>query len=486
MDDFVTPILPKGRGLWRLEGNSGNVGRPNVASNISETKSVESQGFTDFGGFRTDNVQTSTPGSDVHAIHQLTDMMGQLGAQIGESIVAKLMSVGVVNLSGDAQNTPHNASHQRNESKSDSPQVTVHVTPDRDLQTFKGDGSDKVSVQDWIDMTKTYLKKRGTPLQDQAEEILAHLLGKARDIVKIALRGDPDLANEGKPALIYDVLLRYFSEASSCLPLADFYATLPIHKENPVDYWIRLNKAADRAQESMQRQGNVTSNLNNEVALMFVKHCPDPDLSSTFKWKPIHEWTSKEVQLRIDAHQREVRASNRTSSTTQLKVHTTTVAQGESTPQLMKAQVLEQTHKAVSHSSPPAVNLQASNSSSSGPPPLHNQVESHRSSCTPSMVAQNLQQSEERLLNRMVGMFEEAMERVQLRSSRAAEYKGSSRYRQRHHKEQSCKVCGNKGHSTVSHCLSDRLCFECFAPGHTKPQCPLVAPKSSPSQSQGN
>lgn len=75
------------------------------------------------------------------------------------------------------------------------------------------------------------------------------------------------------------------SEAPSCLPLADFYATLPRHRENPVDNWIRLNKAADLLLEGLMKD------MNDEVAVMFVKHCPDPELSCPLKCKPIHEWT---------------------------------------------------------------------------------------------------------------------------------------------------------------------------------------------------
>ena len=142
-------------------------------------------------------------------------------------------------------------------------------------------------------------------MYDQAEEIMSRLLGKARDVVKIALHVDPALDLKEKPELIYNVLLHYFSDAPSCLPLADFYATLPRHRENPVDYWIRLNKAADLALEGLHRQGKWTDNMNDEVARMFVKHCPDPELSCTLKCKPIYEWTSRDVLRRIDDYQRE-------------------------------------------------------------------------------------------------------------------------------------------------------------------------------------
>ncbi|CAL9706643.1 unnamed protein product [Knipowitschia caucasica] len=449
MDDFTTPMLPKGRGLWRRDVDCGNVGRINTMP----------EGFTGGCGFTADNVQTSTPNSDANVVHQLTDVVAQLGAQIGESIVAQLRSAGVVNLSND-QNPSLTRSPTCDVTKCDSPHVTVHVTPDRDV-------------------TKTYLKKKGTPLHEQAEEITGHLLGRARDVVKIALRGDPNLNVSEKPAKIYDILLRYFSDAPSCLPLADFYGTLPRHKENPVDYWIRLNKAADRAHEGLRRQGNAPSSLNKEVALMFVKHCPDPELSSTFKWKPIHEWSSKDVQLRIDDYQRELRANQRASGTTQLGVHAAAVADEQFIP----------SHVAIPEQCRPASHLPNANGALQS---LHNplgfaslpapQVVSQNNPDTfasAPVVHQNLQQSEERLMSRMVEMFQGVLDKMQRNN-------GPPRVRQRRAREPCCRVCTDTGHSTISHCMSERLCFECLAPGHTRPKCPNVKSESVPPQNQGN
>lgn len=461
MDDSATPIAPKTGGLRRRGG--GAVGRPGVMSFSGDIGLGMSQGFANVGGFMGDGVQTSTPITDADAFRQLSGMVGQLGAQIGESIVAKLMSSGVVNRSGDVQTQTPARNPSCDLTKCDSSHVTVHVAHDKDLKTFKGDGTDNVSVQDWIDMTKIFLKKRGTPVHEQAEEIMGHLLGKAKDVVKIALRGDPDLNVAEKPTVIYDILLRYFSDVSSCLPLADFYATLPKSKENPVDYWIRLNKAADRAQDGLRRQGDSKSSFTNEVALMFVKYCPDSELSSTFKWKPIHEWTTKDVQSRIDDYQREMRTNQRASGATLIKVHTAAVASAETVPQPDSTQIPEHC---------PTVNPNLSPNDS-----CHASV---------PVVAQNLQQSDERLLRRMVEMFQEVMDRVQVRNASPAVGNVPSRARQRRPKELSCRVCQDTSHSTISHCRTEKLCFECLAPGHVKSKCPLVTSESAPSQRQGN
>lgn len=67
-------------------------------------------------------------------------------------------------------------------------------------------------------------------------------MSRARDTVKIALRSDPTLYVQQKPEMIYDVLLHYSSDSPSCLPLTDFYSTLPKHRQNPVDYCMVLKR----------------------------------------------------------------------------------------------------------------------------------------------------------------------------------------------------------------------------------------------------
>ncbi|KAI2645971.1 Transposon Tf2-11 polyprotein [Labeo rohita] len=85
----------------------------------------------------------------------------------------------------------------------------------------------KIGESEWVNMMQLYLQKRNVIIPDQADEIISHLMGRARDVVKVSLRSNPTM------------------------PLADFYSTLPRHGENPVDYWLCLNKAADT---SMERQ----------------------------------------------------------------------------------------------------------------------------------------------------------------------------------------------------------------------------------------
>jgi len=82
-------------------------------------------------------------------------------------------------------------------------QVIVHVKTDIEPVAFKGDGSDKYSVYDWIELTKSQLNKQKCPVSNQADEILSRLMGKARDIVQIGLRSHVSLDVVQNPDIIY-------------------------------------------------------------------------------------------------------------------------------------------------------------------------------------------------------------------------------------------------------------------------------------------
>lgn len=256
-ESFGSPVLQMGRGvmgLWR-RSVSAPAGRgldseevgfsPLVADSGRGTGLGCNLGGSPVGQLMEGEPLTSTPSSiDAAAISHLTDMVGQLGAQIGESIVAKLMSAGAVNINSGHQNTTspnasatHTSTDSHTTTRTD-PQVTVHVKSDKEPDFFRGASSDKYSVQDWTDMMKAYLRKQRCPVEEQAEEILGKLMGKAKDVVRVALHSGTTLNVRQNPDLIYDLLLQYFSDSYSCLPLADFSSTLPRPGESPVDYWL--------------------------------------------------------------------------------------------------------------------------------------------------------------------------------------------------------------------------------------------------------
>lgn len=304
----------RGRGVMGVHlQSSGSVGRDVGASPVLPARdrgpeSSQDPAGSPMGRMSWGGPHHSTPSGDSDTLHKLSDMICQLGSQIGESIAATLLSSGAVGNVDQSSGPSRDRATQPNgnmSTLSESAHINVIVKPDREPVIFRGDNTDKCTVTEWVELMKSYLRKQNYDVSLQTEEIMGRLMGKARDVVKIGLRSDPSLDTSHTPDVIYNMLIQYFSNTSSCLPLQDFYSTLPNQKENPIDYWIRLNKAADMAEEGLKHQGRHMENMGGEIAKMFVKHCPDPELASVFKYKQIHEWTSKEIQGRIDEYQRE-------------------------------------------------------------------------------------------------------------------------------------------------------------------------------------
>ena len=131
-------------------------------------------------------------------------------------------------------------------------------------------------------------------------------MGKAKDIVSITLRNSPSMKPQENPKIIYDILRQHFSEVTySCMPMADFYSIVPVAGETNVEYWLRLNKAVDAAEEGLKRLGRHMEDPCQEVAMMFVKYCPDPTLAAVFKAPD--KWTASEIQEHIDRYQTEMK-----------------------------------------------------------------------------------------------------------------------------------------------------------------------------------
>lgn len=145
--------------------------------------------------------------------------------------------------------------------------------------------------------------------------MVSKLMGKARDIVKITLRNNPLLKPDENPKAIIGIWKQHFSEMTyTSMPLADFYATVPVAGENVVEYWFRLNKAVDVADECLKREGRRVEDPSREVTRMFIKHCPDPSLAAVPKFKGSDKWTARVIQERIDDYQSEMKVQLQTKS----------------------------------------------------------------------------------------------------------------------------------------------------------------------------
>lgn len=136
-----------------------------------------------------------------------------------------------------------------------------------------------------------------------SQEILSKLMGKAGDVVRIKLRNNKSIDHTRYPHMIFDILKQHFSELTySSMPLADFYSTLPKSGEDAMEFWIRLNRTVEVADECLRRQGRSIEDPSHEVSMMFIKHCPDQSLANVFKFKSARQWSACEIQERLDEH----------------------------------------------------------------------------------------------------------------------------------------------------------------------------------------
>ena len=116
------------------------------------------------------------------------------------------------------------------------------------------------------------MRKSNLRPEEQAEEILVLLRGKARDIARVGTRNnDKDITRDLEA--IYGFLRKHFDSAPcSPLPLADFYTTLPEKGEEAFDYWLRLHRAVDIAVEWLKEQGKTLDSPGTEVTSMFIRN----------------------------------------------------------------------------------------------------------------------------------------------------------------------------------------------------------------------
>ena len=420
LDEFGVPSLlqlglGRGRGFSRPSGPS----TPGPSDTALGTPLFAS----------TRNVGRAMP-SQVEQNPDLSSLIAQLADKIGESITAKLQS--------DKSTQSHRAPAQSSETTQSSINVVMHSDA-RDPPVFRGDGSDKFTVHEWENLMSLYLRKRAIPVNEHSQEILARLMGKAGDVVRIKLRNDRSLNHAADPHVIYDILKRHFSDMTySSMPLADFYNTVPMQGEDAMEYWIRLNKAIDVADECLKRQGRSIDDPGREVSMMFIKHCPDQSLANVFKFKSAEKWSACDIQERLDEHMQEsrnraIRSFKRGASVQQ--VHSqcqVPMVDNVVAPVMDKAPVLS--------------------------------AASPVSSPVPAAAAAGVDNDCMRSLVNLLGQLVTQHTQVPAGFNAQAAVP--------HSFQKVCKVCGSPGHSTVAHCRRENRCLKCLCPGHGKKDCP--------------
>lgn len=367
----------------------------------------------------------------------LGSLITQLAEKLGESIRAQLQP----SVTAQRTDIPTNTADATLPSVS----VVMHSDP-KEPPIFRGDGSDKFTVHEWEGLMMMYLRKRAIPVCERSQEILARLMGKAGDVVRIKLRNNTSIDHAADPHVIFDILKQHFSELTySSMPLAEFYNTLPTPGEDAMEYWIRLNKMVEVADECLKRQGRAIDDPQHEVSMMFIKHCPDKSLAGVFKFKSAEKWTACEIQERLDEHMLEnknkaVLLKQPLPNTAVHKLHS-------------ECQVSLATNTSGLHVDPPTV-------PSPVPLPAAPIAATVDGDCVRSLV---------NLLDRLV------MQQTQVPanlSARATVAQSSQR---------PCRVCGSCDHSTLFHCKKENRCLKCLSPGHWKRNCPQHA---TPRQSQ--
>lgn len=364
------------------------------------------------------------------SVHMIAGIAKEIGMSIGESIASCIAS----QLGSTAGDIADNSSRSRGVDPSLSNWVVK--TEVKEPVCFKGDGLDAYTVHEWESVVMSYLRKRAVPVAEQAEEVMNRLMGRAREVVKVGLRSNPLLALSDGPGPIFDILKQHFSDTvSSIMPLADFYATMPFSGEDPFEYWLRLNKTMEVTEDCLKRQNKSMDDPSRELTTMFIRHCPDPELSLIFRCKPLQQWTAAEVHEKLVEHRRDKMHSSQSKSATAVAVLRQDVSPA------------------------PQVSLPTSKSASD--------------TNTGPALAQSTPELAEPL-DRIISM----LEHILVQGSRHAQHydrpgrpsQGGPRNRAR--PSLPCEVCGDREHTTRFHCRSNHLCFLCYASGHTRADCP--------------
>ncbi|XP_056333324.1 uncharacterized protein LOC130244810 [Danio aesculapii] len=357
---------------------------------------------------------------DTEMSGQMSKLIKQIGSEIGQSIRDSIMSSEFPNSftkKSQEKCSGHVSCDKTNTTVLDASKMNLILKAEVTAPPhFRGDGSDKFSIVEWEDMMRVYLSKLDVTDSEKIDEIINRVMGRAKDVMKVWLRNGTTSPSVDS---VFSVLKQHFGDqCSSGIPLADFYSVKPNPREGAWDYWIRLNKAADVAEQSLRWEGRTLDNRSKELAVMFIRNCPDRELAFVFKSKPVQSWTASEVQEQLDELLRERKSTNQA-----VKQFATIVSEQE-------------------------VDVTA----------LHSKSE------------QGAGVSDENALDKVLTLLEKALV-CNTQSMRGPWPKQTG------HKIRECKVCQSSEHSTTAHCRMYNLCFKCFAEGHVSYNCSSAPPR---------
>ncbi|XP_029953390.1 uncharacterized protein LOC115392874 [Salarias fasciatus] len=192
-------------------------------------------------------------------VSQMGDVIQQVSQRVVQDIMTQLNPPTSTPLSNAASSSSHGVPPS---AMSDASHVQlVSHRKLKDPPCFRGDDSDTVSLREWEDLMRAFIRKSYLRPEEQAEEILVHLREKG---------------------------------------------------ENAFDYWLRLHRAVDLAAERLAEQGKTLDSPSTEVTRMFIRNCPSSELSLTFRSKTMDKWTAHEVQdILYEYHSRVASCDNK-------------------------------------------------------------------------------------------------------------------------------------------------------------------------------
>lgn len=196
-------VVERGRGLFNTDG----VVRSR-ATVLTREEPFKPDDFTDTPPLEP---LFSTPAvSSDDTAQLLCVLIGALGSQRGESIASWLLA----SQPTITQQQPPWTNLAWVEAQDTTigwlSKVSLVVKPDiMELPIHSGDRDDKYSIQDWIDMMEAYLQER---LHEQSDEIISHLLGRARSIFQVGLK-----SSSSSGAVVHPETITYWDIISAKL-----------------------------------------------------------------------------------------------------------------------------------------------------------------------------------------------------------------------------------------------------------------------------
>lgn len=132
---------------------------------------------------------------------------------------------------------------------------------------FRGDRTDAFIIHKWEDMMSCYPKRvKCDTILEMQDLIISRLTGRARDVMKVSLCSRGLMSPSELPVAVFDILKCNFSELSgSNMPMKNFCSPVLRTGGSSMDYWIRLNKAIDAANDCFRRRGRSVEDRSTEI-----------------------------------------------------------------------------------------------------------------------------------------------------------------------------------------------------------------------------